>query len=84
MTKLNSKAQGLFGFKNIIAFEVLSLNVTMVRKSQPYNLVLCVLQMTPNKFRVIWPHRLQDFNALVLKKDVEKFLETHLEVKFDF
>jgi len=36
------------------------------------------------KFGVIYPHRLQDYNVLVLKKDAEIFLETHVEVKFDF
>jgi len=27
---------------------------------------------------------LEDYNVLVLKKDIEIFLKTHLEVKFDF
>jgi len=36
------------------------------------------------KFGVIWLYRLQDYNVLVLKKDAEIFLATHLEVKFDF
>jgi len=36
------------------------------------------------KFRVIWSHELQDYNVLVLKKDVEIFLATNLEVKFNF
>jgi len=36
------------------------------------------------KFGVIWLRRLQDYNVLVLKKDAEIFLETHLEVNFDF
>jgi len=27
---------------------------------------------------------LKDYNVLVLKKDAEIFLKTHLEVKFDF
>jgi len=34
-------------------------------------------------FGVIWLHRLEDYNVLVMKKDTEIFLETHLEVKFE-
>jgi len=40
--------------------------------------------MTYMKLGVIWPHRLQDYNVFVLKKDVEIFLKSYLEVKFDF
>jgi len=40
--------------------------------------------MVWKKFGVIWLHRLEDYNVLVLKKDAEIFLKTHLEVKFDF
>jgi len=36
------------------------------------------------KFGVIWPYRLKNYNVLVLKKDVEIFLKTHLEVKLNF
>jgi len=37
-----------------------------------------------NQIGVIWPHRLQDYNVLVLKKDAKILLKIHLEVKFDF
>jgi len=36
------------------------------------------------KFGVIWTYRLEDYNVLVLEKDAETFLKTHLELKFDF
>jgi len=40
--------------------------------------------MTLIKFGVIWPHRLQDYNVLVLKKDAEIFLKTPLRGQFRF
>lgn len=56
----------------------------MVQKSQPYNLVVCIFRMMYMEFGAIWLHRLEDHNALVLKKDAEIFFKLHLELKFDF
>jgi len=62
----------------------MDLNLFKLYKSQPYNLIVYMLYMTCTKFEVIWPHRLQDHNALKLKMNAEIFPKTHLEVKFDF
>jgi len=35
------------------------------------------------KFGIIWPHRLQDYNIFVLKKNAQLFLAIHLEVKIN-